>query len=170
MDFVRTKLLAAASGGRMPDQARHNGEGRDPLCGFAHCMGSRISPPRMHHCRNLDRIGADLVNQDVVRVDDGLPRSFRAPSPVQVRALAQAFRASLDRRVQPPGGRRIAICNIFDNRFQVGERVRPPDQLHQSWRAFASMIARICLIASSCWTTGLLSAVDAATLAFSQRR
>lgn len=80
-------------------------------------MESGILPPRMHDPNDFEFFGAHPVNQFVISVRNGLARSLYAPSPAQIRPLTQSARASPDRRMQPNGGRRIAIRNIFDNRF-----------------------------------------------------
>jgi hypothetical protein len=50
----------------------------------------------MHDPDNLDRLGAYPVDQDVVRVDDGLASAFRTPWAVEERVAGQSAGAGFD--------------------------------------------------------------------------
>lgn len=58
----------------------------------------------MHDGGDLDRVGTDLVDEDIVRVNDRLPRSLDPPGTIHERSFAQLLGAGADGRVQSLGG------------------------------------------------------------------
>lgn len=118
-----------------------------PTCG----VQSGILPPRVEKIDDLHRLGADTIDEDIVRMHHRLARPGYAAGAIHEGMFRQPFGAGLDQILQCRGGLRVSLRNVADGGPDILARRRPPDESQHFFgeRPLASMIARSSAITSS---------------------
>jgi hypothetical protein len=123
----------------------------------------------MHQVDDLHRFGRDSIDEDVIGMHHGLARAGRPAGAIDVGMGWKRFGARFNGAEQPLGSRPVALRDVVEDRSGIVSGALAPEERQHLRRApaFASMIARISTITSSCGTGGRESDSDAATFSFS---
>jgi hypothetical protein len=77
------------------------------------------------HLNNLD---ASAVNQNIIWLDDSLPRSRDAPWAVEQGTVQKPLRRIVDASLKVFGRYKVPIRDVAENRLQIVQRLRGPDE------------------------------------------
>jgi len=98
--------------------------------------------PCMHHSKDVEGVGVDLVDDDVVSIgrNDEFEGARHRASMAEPRMAFELLGLADDRMENISGGYHVVFGNMLENPIEIAERDPTPDEPHKSANDFPSGI------------------------------